>query len=701
MQLSNYGNAAQVIGVQHTQSFQMQMNAKMFSILTDKLYQNKEGAVIRELSANARDAHVAAGKANLPFDITLPSWVSSIFMIRDFGTGINPDEFYDIYTNLGHSTKDHEDLSIGAYGLGSKTPFAITDQYTIRNFWNGTVYVYTAFKDEGMPTVSLIGSELTDEPNGLEITVDITNKGNVSSFRRECSKQLAYFDVKPNVHNYDDFEWDEIPELHMGYDIKAGHYYSDITVVMGGIPYTSSTSNFPDDVREALKRLQLTLVAKLGEVDIPPSRESLEFTPKSVKFVTDKLNEIKDDYIHDFAYRVEQAANDVELVHVLKNRITEWIGIKDFETNLYSYKDEMLTGVQLVDITDSNIKGVTVKECRSYYKTLRSTYNGNSVANILRGITSRSYSDKDDAGKVYLNDLSPRANKVIHENKGLIGNSSSVIFPTEGKSKLFQDAANKVEIRLKNMGFNPIRLSTIMTMPVVVKSASSKVFNKPDQVFLIDQKGEVIKQSLKILPDDGYFVTMSNWSLSHSQSYLSSLISVLGLEIYALRSYAQMAVSKSNAYKNGKWISVHTLEDKLIKGLKDKLKIANDAESKHDEIKKEIQCNPLFDKSLNEIIVNDPKWCKSKLGKLSNACYLIQKEFDESRLTMAESYLITTYDIKVPTSKDKVNTSIMKLVKHAEDNYAETLSSAFYDRSWQQDRKSLKQTINLIVGNFK
>ena len=66
MQLSNYGNAATVIGVQHTQSFQMQMNAKMFSILTDKLYQNKEGAVIRELSANARDAHVAAGNTNLP-----------------------------------------------------------------------------------------------------------------------------------------------------------------------------------------------------------------------------------------------------------------------------------------------------------------------------------------------------------------------------------------------------------------------------------------------------------------------------------------------------------------------------------------------------------------------------------------------------------------------------------------------------------
>ena len=701
MQLSNYGNAAQVMGVQHTQSFQMQMNAKMFSILTDKLYQNKEGAVIRELSANARDAHVAAGKTNLPFDITLPSWVSNIFKIRDYGTGIDPDEFYDIYTNLGHSTKDHEDLSIGAYGLGSKTPFAITDQYTIRNFWNGSVYVYTAFKDEGMPTVSLIGSELTDECNGLEITVDITKNGSVSSFRRECAKQLAYFDVKPNVSGYDEFEWDDIPELHMGYDVKSGYYYSDITVVMGGIPYTSSTSNFPDDIREALKRLELTLVAKLGEVDIPPSRESLEFTPKTIKFVSDKLNEIKDDYLHDFSYQVEQAANEVELVHVLKNRISDWITHKDFEVTMYNYKEDVLSGVDLEEMVESQIEGVTVKENRSYYKALRPTYNGNSVTNIIRGIYSRSHNTSNDIGKVYLNDLSPRANKVIQMNKDKLNVSSSVIFPTEGKSKLFQDAANKIEIRLKNMGFNPIRLSTMMTMPIVVKSKSSKVFNKPDQVFLIDQKGEVIKQSLKILPDEGYFTTMSNWTLGSQSAYLACLASVLGLEIYALRSYAQMAVSKSAAYKSGKWVSAHKLEDKLIKGLKDKLKIANNAESKHNEIKKKIPCGPLFDKRLNEIIVDNPKWCNSKLEKLSNACYLIQKEFDESRLTMSESYLVTIYNMEVPTSKAKVNTSIMKLVKHAEDNYAEALEYAFYDRSWQKDRKSLKQTINLIVGNFK
>jgi hypothetical protein len=466
---------------------------------------------------------------------------------------------------------------------------------------------------------------------------------------------------------------------------------------MGGIPYTSSTDNFPDDVREALKRIELTLVAKLGEVDIPPSRESIEFTPKSIKFVSDKLHEIKEDYIFDFQYRVEQAANEVELVHVLKNRITEWISNKDFEVTMYNYKKDVFSGVQLVDIIDGQILGVTVKEHRSYYKSLRPAYNGASVANIIRGITSRSYNSVDDVGAVYLNDLSPRANKVIQEHKALIAMNSSVIFPTEGKSKLFQDAANKIELKLKYAGFNPIRLSTLMTMPVVVKGTSSKVYSKPDQVFLIDHKGQVIKQSLKILPDEGYFTTMSNWCVRSNMGYLSALISVLGIEVHALRSHAQMAVSKSNS----KWISVHKLEDQLIKGLKAKLKRANDAESKHNEITKELECSPLFDKGFHDLIINDPKWNKSKLVKLSIACNSIQVEFEKSRLTMSESYQITTKDIKVPTSKAKVNTSIMTLAKHAEDNYAEALTNAFHHRSWDKERKSMKQTINLIIGNFK
>lgn len=695
MQLQSYGNVATTKGMAHTQSFQMQMNAKMFNILTDKLYQNKEGAVIRELSANARDAHVEANKDDQPFEITMPSWLSSTFKIRDFGTGIDPAEFYDIYTNLGHSTKDDENTSIGAYGLGSKTPFAITDQYTIRNYYNGHMYLYTAYKDEGMPTVSLVGDMPTEESNGLEIEVNIPSRSSISKIQEEVKRQLAYFEVKPTIKGMDDFEWIETPELHMGYSVTTGHYHSDVTVVMGGIPYVSSISNFPEELRQKLYRLTLVLVAKLGEIDIPPSRESIEFTPKTIKFVGDKIEEIKEDYKHDFAYRVKNAKNEVELGNILESRITEWISNRKHETELYTFKNEILTGGELRNILDSSLIGVNVKENKYYYKTLRSNYNSSSISTIQRTILNRR---QETQGEVYLNDLSPRANKVIQLHKSALLVNSAVVFPNEGKSKLFPEAANKAELMLKNLGFKPIRLSTLMSMPVVVAGApKSKVYSRPDQVFKVGTNGDVLKESVRFMPEEGYFVNMSNWNMSESKEYLACMVSVLGKEVYALRSHARGEASRSG----GKWISVNTLEDQLVKGLTAKMVRAENAYLKSDILTKEVNCETMFTKELTELLAENPNWANTKLSKLSKACRLIKEEYNKSRLSFAEDLQIEERIMCTPKAKGKIPENILKLAKQAKENYSEALTATFKYERWDKSNKSLSQTINLIVGNFK
>ena len=53
--------------------FRIRNSAKAFNILSSGLYANKIRAIIRELSCNAVDSHVAAGKANTPFDVHLPN----------------------------------------------------------------------------------------------------------------------------------------------------------------------------------------------------------------------------------------------------------------------------------------------------------------------------------------------------------------------------------------------------------------------------------------------------------------------------------------------------------------------------------------------------------------------------------------------------------------------------------------------------
>jgi len=692
MQLATYGNAAQVMGVQHTQSFQMQMNAKMFSILTDKLYQNKEGAVIRELSANARDAHVSAGRPEVPFELTLPTWISSEFKIRDFGTGIDPDEFYDIYTNLGHSTKDHEDTSIGAYGLGSKTPFAITDQYTIRNFWKGTVYVYTAFKDTGMPTVSLIGSEATTESDGLEISVDIGSGGNVTAFQRQCAQQLAYFDVKPVVLSDTDFQWPDIPELSTGYNVKSGHYGSDITVVMGGIPYTANVRGLPEELQSALRRIELVLVAQLGEVDIPPSRESLEFTPKTVKFLEDKLVEIREDYVIDYSYQIETAKNQVELRELLMSRVEEWVSTKEFNITPFKFQDEELTGRELDDLVDQSLDGMIMKEHSRHYKLLRSNYNGASIAVILR-VLRGSYG-RNAGGVVYLNDLAPRSNKLIVENKGLLQDSSPIIFPTEQKSKLFKAAASATFMKLKDLGFSPVRLSTLMTVPVVVKGVKGKSYNKPDQIFRVDASGNVNKTTLTELPQEGYYVPMSNWAVTAKPSLLAFIGTDMGKQVYALRSHAQAAVSKSS-----EWINITELDAEILKLMTKRVKEFSDAKAKLNQLSLAVDNSVFFEEALSDRAEGTTS--TSKVMKLITGCRKAQVEYNETSPRGYHELLQINLSIPEVESKATAPVNLMKLAVHAKENYAEALSSSHNYNRWNTSSPGFQQTLNLIVGNFK
>jgi len=692
MQLATYGNAAQVMGVQHTQSFQMQMNAKMFSILTDKLYQNKEGAVIRELSANARDAHVSAGRPEVPFELTLPTWISSEFKIRDFGTGIDPDDFYDIYTNLGHSTKDHEDTSIGAYGLGSKTPFAITDQYTIRNYWKGTMYVYTAFKDTGMPTVSLMGSEPTMESDGLEISVDIGSLGSVSGFQRQCSQQLAYFTVKPIIVNDPDFQWPDIPELSTGYNVKSGHYDSDITVVMGGIPYTASVRGLPDSLQTSLRRIALVLVAQLGQVDIPPSRESLEFTPKTIKFLEDKLVEIREDYVIDYSYQIETAHNQVALREVLVSRVEEWISSKEFAITHFKFQGTEMLGRDLTDLIDQDLKDMLCKENSRHYKTLRTQYNGVSVGTILRIL--RGYRGAEDVGVVYLNDLSPRANKTILEHKGLLKASSPVIFPSEQKSKLFAAAATLVELKLTDLGFKPVRLSTLMSMPVIVKRPKSKSYYKTEQIFRIDMHGKVDKTTLTEIPEEGYYVPMSNWAVDTSPSLLYFIRSDMNKKVYALRSHAQAAVANSS-----EWINITTLDAEVLKLMTKRVKDFSDAQAKLNQLSLAVNNSVFFEKALEER--SEGTKSTSKVMKLIAGCREAQESYDVTYLRQYHEILKDDLGILNMESKATAPVNLMKLAVHAKENYAEALASSHNYNRWNTSSPGFQQTLNLIIGNFK
>jgi hypothetical protein len=703
MQLLNSGAKAQVTGVEHTQRFQMQMNAKMFSILTDKLYQNKEGAIIRELSANARDAHVEAGNSDKPFDITMPSWLSKEFKIRDYGTGIDPDLFYDTYTNLGHSTKDNENTSIGDYGLGSKTPFAVTESYSITNFWNGMAYVYTAFKDEGMPTVSLIGSHKTDEPNGLEVSVDTTNS-DIFSNTEELKRQLKYFEVKPNIVGYDDFEWYVIPDLSKGFHVEKSSFNCYIEVVMGGIPYRIKDYRYEklgiDDLINN-SHFNIILVAELGEVDIPPSRESLEITKRTKMFLQTKIKSLSIDYEKSFKNKIKEAKNLVEVDNLLKKKISHWLPKNLSNEDNYNFKGTNYQLEELTSLLHSTIPNMVVKVMTKWRVTLATEEYLTNVRSMNTFLTQRMNTYGEDikkcGPKAILNDLSPRLAAIIRDKKSLFGKTTLFVSPTERKIKNFKEASDKLKTTLEMLGFTTVRLSTLITIDNK-KVSGTKRKVKPNQIWRVMDNGTVDKDlPVMKMPKDGYYVPMSNWATDTKWTELKYIVSVMKKEVFALRSDAEREVKESKVLKPVTDLSKLIKNELILRSKED----AQTAVNK--ETLQNILPNEFFDNKIYKIMSDKPK---SKLKDLILACHEASEMRDEKFMSRWQRRMVENLEIKVKPAKHKIPVRILKLAEHAKENYAALLTivthGVCYHHSYNDCKdEGINQVTDLIIGQFK
>jgi HSP90 family molecular chaperone len=130
-------------GIKNESGFTIAQTSKMFKILSDSLYSDKVMAVIRELSTNAYDSHIASGNKN-PFKVILPSAAKPNFVVRDYGTGLSQRDMESLYTTYGASNKNDSNDFVGCLGLGSKSPFAYTKSFTTSSYFNGQKYTYVA-----------------------------------------------------------------------------------------------------------------------------------------------------------------------------------------------------------------------------------------------------------------------------------------------------------------------------------------------------------------------------------------------------------------------------------------------------------------------------------------------------------------------------------------------------------------------------
>ena len=205
MKINANGTITKSNAVGTTTDFKIKTSATAFKILSEGLYSNKIGSMIRELICNAYDAHCAAGTKDTPIDVELPMVTNPLFRIRDYGTGLSEADMQTIYTTYFESTKSGDNKYIGGFGLGSKTPLCYnTEQFFVTSYFNRMKYVYNvSIGETGAPVLTKWDECMTDEPNGLEllISVDIND---VELFKTEFYKFLIWTDIKINRIGYED-----------------------------------------------------------------------------------------------------------------------------------------------------------------------------------------------------------------------------------------------------------------------------------------------------------------------------------------------------------------------------------------------------------------------------------------------------------------------------------------------------------------
>lgn len=301
--------------------FKIRATAKSFAILSSGLYSDKIAAIVRELSCNAKDSHVAAGTPTVPFNLHLPTRLEPWFSIRDFGTGLTKEQVIKVYTTYFESTKTDSNEFIGALGLGSKTPFSYTTNFTVVSYKDGIQGIYTAFiNDLGIPSIAVMSESETSESNGLEVKFAVENTSDFYRFEQAASNVFKYFEVLPN------FTGSKVIVPSVKYDkqdiipgVSTLQSSSTSIAVMGNIAYPIDSAAFGEEHRRLL-RSGLEMKFNIGELDIQASREGLSYIPQTVNAIKIKLNLLSSQLNTIFAKMCNDIPNVWERAAFLVNR---------------------------------------------------------------------------------------------------------------------------------------------------------------------------------------------------------------------------------------------------------------------------------------------------------------------------------------------------------------------------------------------
>lgn len=273
--------------------FKIEECGDAFDILSKSLYTNPDASCVREIVMNAVDATIEAG-AQKQVKLTWNS-AKEAFIVRDFGKGMTPAFVEELYTHYFSSTKKGSKNQTGMFGLGSKSPFAVTNKFWVTTVCDGKKYKWEMAKlPHQTPTATLVSTTDTIEPAGTEVEIPGISRGSVVNEVAKIMYQFDFagfdsFDVKhmcenasflDNVKSYPtvgDNRWSS-----MTFNILVGNYLFKDMSLPDSLTRKLTAKAEQAGVASYFNNATVFIRLNKGDVSFTPSRETFSFDEKTI-----------------------------------------------------------------------------------------------------------------------------------------------------------------------------------------------------------------------------------------------------------------------------------------------------------------------------------------------------------------------------------------------------------------------------------
>ena len=347
MEIKREKSVEKIIGEMKTNKFKIGEDS--MGIIIDSLinlYSDPIGSIVREVTSNCYDAH---REKRLKRMGTIPSthedipkyWhndtkcpqiefqeenillgIGNAMIFRDFGIGLSQQRVETIYTMFGNSTKRDNNLQIGGFGIGAKSPFSYTNTFYIIANHNGIKYSYMLYKGNDAFHMDMIKSSPTEDLNSTEVIIPIKEDKDLRTFKKSIEQQLLYFDNLEYI-NIEEGLGTKMQGIQCEYEdddlaialklTDFDHIDREIHCMVGRVRYPLDFNQL-DGIDE--DRAPACIKFAIGEIDLVPSRESIRYTDRTKEAIKDKYKKVRSQCIDDCNKELNNASDFIHWIEM-------------------------------------------------------------------------------------------------------------------------------------------------------------------------------------------------------------------------------------------------------------------------------------------------------------------------------------------------------------------------------------------------